>query len=86
MFIETTTETIPLWSQRWVPSPFGRGGYMQDYKVGTQDKEFNVYRCDHCNREARIVGRAEEPFNSIMNGRALDIQEIAISTAAEMVG
>lgn len=30
--------------------------------------------------------RAEGRFNSIMNGRALDIQEIAINTAAAMVG
>lgn len=62
MFVGTVSETIPVWSQRWKDSPFGRGGHMEDYRVGTTQRVLHVYRCETCNRESQVIGQATEPF------------------------
>lgn len=61
-YLGTTHETIPLWSQRWVDSAFGRGGRMESVRIGTTKRELHVYCCDKCGRESRVIGKATEDF------------------------
>lgn len=61
MYLGIENEAIPLWRERWIDSPFGRGGRMESYRAGTTTRELHVYQCA-CGRISKVIGRAEERF------------------------
>lgn len=62
MHIGQTTRMIPNWQERWIPSPFGRGGRMESYKAGMRPQILERYECDHCHSIHDVIGVASEPF------------------------